>query len=68
MTGSVKLTVPQRRELLQLLYRRQHTYGRYRTRVQNTLVRLRLARFVEQDGSGLCEITAAGCRWLLANP
>jgi hypothetical protein len=52
------LTTPQRRELKLMACNPQNTYGAPRTRVQNKLVELGLARYV-RDGD-LCEITDEG--------
>jgi hypothetical protein len=69
----VKLTKPQAEELRQLARDRQYTYGRGRSRVQNNLVRMKLACFKDEYGKTVapsswgfpsvcdwCEITAAG--------
>ena len=52
------LTAPQMDELRRLAREPQHTFGRARTRVQNSLVGKGLARY-EDDGT-LCLITDAG--------
>ena len=52
------LTEPQADELRRLKRARQHTFGSSRARVQNTLVAMRLASFVEDDR--YCEATSAG--------
>lgn len=69
----MKLTKPQIEELRKLLQKRQPTYGRHRSRVQNNLVYKKLARYINEDGTVVapsswgwpnfgdwCEITDAG--------
>lgn len=63
MTPAAKpLTEQQEYELRAMLVGPQHTYGSGRARVQNTLVRLGLARMVEipDAGGDYCTITDAG--------
>lgn len=67
---SVALTKPQLRELTRLGWRPQQTYGRGRARVQNNLVAMKLAKFIDVYGrplrtlsanqADLCAITDAG--------
>jgi len=60
-----ELTEPQAAELRRLLEGRQNTYGKARSRVQNGLARLGLARFTDERGRPdphgvYCEVTDGG--------
>ena len=60
------MTPAQQRELRALAREPQTTYGFARTRVQNTLVRLGLARYTDGVGYVHCEITDEGRKALRA--
>lgn len=60
---TVKLTKPQRGYLEDMLVGPQPTFSNARTRCQNTLVKLGLARYASVVGASTpdtCEITARG--------
>jgi hypothetical protein len=60
------LTKPQQRELLYLAGHDQVTFGNARARVQNKLVAMGLARFLDVDGIAVCRITDAGRKaWMV---
>ncbi len=61
----LKLTGPQRAELLRVMKERQNTYGAARTRIQNTLVRMGLARYASRGSDEFCEITDPGAVFFL---
>ena len=62
----MKLTRPQMAEMKRLTLSRQPRFGAARARVQNTLVRLGLARFSHADDE--CVITETGLAFLRAAP
>ena len=71
----LKLAVRQNEQLRLLAKGPQDTYGRSRTRVQNALVGMGLARFywngqpvMPRDPNDECRITPAGEAWIAAHP
>lgn len=57
----MKLTKPQLTELKQLAKKPQSTFGSSRVRLQNTLVRLRLASYEDEEGKPTDSWSADRC-------